>query len=314
MAITRARLRRTLRSLRARQYKTSFESVTITTADGKDHQLIIGPGLTVFCGGNGAGKSTTLGALWRCLSSDTDNPGGLPPVPPWINELRVAGTYEGATWNTRYDLINASFSGNCPVVTHYIDASAATEKLIGLVRQDDNPDDLVEGIDASSLETDLIDILSLTLRRDYDVIDVYEVTSFSEEDEAVPFFVVTSMGHHYDLRNMGRGELAAIYLIWALSRIEPGSIVLLEEPECHLADYSQRHLLEVLSFFAVERDLALVVSSHSPGLFRSLPTNHVVLVKTLPVPDFRTDLPTDELTDYLGLQETGKSALVAVEE
>jgi hypothetical protein len=199
-------------------------------------------------------------------------------------------------------------------VTYYIDAAAATEELIRLVRQDDNPDDLVEGIDASSLEPDLIDILSLTLRRNYDMIDVYEVTSFSEEDEPKPFFAATSMNHRYDLRNMGRGELSAVYLIWALSRIESGAIVLIEEPECHLADYSQRHLLEVLSFFAVERDLTLVVSSHSPGLFRPLPTNHVVLVETLPLPDFRTDLTIDELTNYLGLQEGGKGALVAVED
>lgn len=314
MAITKARLGRILQSLPRRTYTTVFDLVTITTSGGREQRLTIGPGLTILCGGNGAGKSTTLGALWRCLSSDEAGPSCLPPVPPWIVNLHVAGTHDDQNWTTSYDLSTSTFSGHCPVEVYYLDAAASTEELIHMVRKDDNPDDLLEGIDASSLDGELVEILSLTLRRNYDVVEVYEVTSFSENDDPVPFFAVTSMGKRYDLRTMGRGELAAIYLIWSLSRIEPGAIVLIEEPECHLADYSQRHLLDVLSYFAVERNLALIVSSHSPGLFRPLPSNHVVLVATLPLPVFRSGLSTDELTMHLGLEETGKNTLIVVED
>jgi predicted ATPase len=312
--MTRARLNRTLHRLSAREYATAFDSLGITTSDGRKQQFTAAPGLTILCGGNGAGKSTTLGALWRCLSSDLTGPSGLPPVPPWITNLEISGTHANETWMTSYDISSSTFSGSCPVKAYYLDATARTEELIRLMRKDDNPNDLIEGIGASVLERDLIDILSITLRRNYETVDVYEVTSFSEEDEAVPFFAVTAMGHRYDLPAMGRGELAAIYLVWSLSRIEPGAIVLIEEPECHLADYSQRSLLDVLSYFAVERDLTLIVSSHSPGLFRPLPTNHVVLVSTLPLPGFRSGLSTDELSNYLGLEDIGKSALLVVED
>jgi hypothetical protein len=228
--------------------------------------------------------------------------------------LQVSGSHAGQSWTTNYDVQAATFTGQCPAPVHYLDATASTEEIINLVRKDDNPEDLLEGIDASSLDSELVEMLSLILRRTYDKVSVYEITSFSENDDPVPFFAASSMGKEYGLRNMGRGELAAVYLIWSLSQIEPGSVVLIEEPECHLADYSQRHLLEVLSYFAVERNLTLVASTHSPGLFRPLPTAHVVLVTALPLAGFHVGLPTDDLANYLGLEESGKDCLVVVED
>jgi predicted ATPase len=291
-----------------------IDTVNVNTADNRELQFSPGPGLTVLCGGNGAGKSSTLGALWRCLSARSDGPTALSATPPWMVSVSVGGTHSEQSWETSYDINAGSFTGECPVPVHYLDATASTEDLIRRVREDDNPDDLIEGIDPASLDPQLVDILSLALRRKYEDIFIYEVTQFSADDDPLPFFGVSSMGEQYDLRCMGRGELSTIYLIWALSQFEPRSIVLIEEPECHLATYSQRLILDVLVYFAVECNLTIIASSHSPGLFQPLPNDHTVLVTSLPLASFQSNVATSELAEHLGLDEVGRTALVVVED
>ena len=90
--------------------------------------------------------------------------------------------------------------------------------------------------------------------------------------------------------------------------------MLIEEPESHLAAYSQRLLLNVLVHFAVERDLTLIVSSHSPSLFQPLPVDHAVLVTALPLAGFHSNLATAELAEYLRLDDSDRTALVVVED
>ena len=171
-----------------------------------------------------------------------------------------------------------------------------------------------QGIDPANFSSESLEVLSLSLRRQYNEVLVYEIISFSEDDVAVPYFAVESMNRRYELLNMGRGELAAIYLIWQLSQYEPGSIVLMEEPESHLAPYSQKKLFDVLVHFAVERDLTIIASSHSPELFKSLPDDHTVLVTTSPILVFRSTISTAEPAEHLGLDGQARIALAIVED
>lgn len=313
MALRRAGLGKMLAKLSNRDYTTSLTSVSVITEDGADHSVIFGPGLAVLCGGNGAGKSTTLGALYRCLTANEIQT-SLPSIPLWIASIEVTGIHSGMAWNTTYNLSPRSFSGSCPASVYYLDAAASTEDLIKKFRGDDNPKDLIEGIDPARFSSELVEMLSLSLRRQYSEVLVYEITSFSEDDVAIPYFSVESMNRRYELLNMGRGELSAIYLIWQLSQYEPGSIVLIEEPEAHLATYSQKKLFDVLVHFAAERDLTIIASSHSPGLFQSLPDDHTVLVTTSPIPGFKSAISTAELAEHLGLDGQARMALVIVED
>jgi len=107
---------------------------------------------------------------------------------------------------------------------------------------------------------------------------VYEITAFSEDEAPLPYFEVVSMGKRYSLLQMGRGELAATYLLWKLDSAAPGSVVLVEEPESHLAAFSQDLLVDAMVSAVVDRDLCLIISSHSPGFFQRLPSRNVILV------------------------------------
>ncbi|WP_406075703.1 AAA family ATPase [Micromonospora sp. NBC_01638] len=186
----------------------------------------------------------------------------------------------------------------------YIDPAAETEELLRQVRLDAQPHDLLEGVDPSPFGKTQVESLSYVLRRQYSEVLAYEITELSSDDAPRPFFEVTSMAQRYSILNMGRGELSAAYLIWKLWSLPAGAVVLLEEPENHLAAFSQSHLADVIVASVVERDLCMVVSTHSPGFFQRLPSRNVSLISSLPTPRIDSDLATSEIAYHLGLSST----------
>ncbi|WP_170155932.1 ATP-dependent nuclease [Umezawaea tangerina] len=304
---------KTFTSLARRKYTTSLTSALLNGSEAGSHEMVFAPGVTVVCGGNGAGKSSMLGAILRCLGDDQAESSTFARVPYWLAGITVKGSYHGEIWEAHYDCASATRSGTCPIPVVYIDASAETERILTLIRQDDNPGDLVEGIDSAPFFAEQVDLLSYVLRRSYTEVNVFEITAFSEDDTPTPFFTLESMGQKYDLTQMGRGELAAAYLIWRLGAVEKGSVVLLEEPESHLAVFSQQALAEVVVGIVVERDLTVVVSSHSPGFIHRLPLDHAIMLSASPVPLIRSGLTTSEVAQHLGLQPA-RDAILVVED
>lgn len=311
MALRYAERQKAFHKLGLRNYPTRLLSARLTSSD-RAHEIDFAPGITVFSGGNGAGKSTTLGAVWRCLSGlNYDSIRATSTNPPhWLSAIEIRGVHEGTNWAATYSPENATFDGECPANVQYIDASAETGYILSLIQDDDNPRDLIEGIDPTSLNQNYVDLLSYVLKREYDAVKVYEITAFSEEDDPTPFFEVTSMGVTYTSTSMGRGELSAAYLIWRLSNLENGSIALIEEPESHLASFSQKALAEVVAHLTVAHGLTLIISSHSPGFLRPIPSKHVVLLNSSPVPTFRDGLTSHEISTRLGLTASRDGLLI----
>ncbi|MEU5692929.1 AAA family ATPase [Actinosynnema sp. NPDC020468] len=269
------------------------------------YEVPFAPGLTVVSGGNGAGKTGLLETIAKCLS-------GRDPVarlPHWLTSAEISGTHGDEPWTASYDVATGSRAGRCPVPVEYIDASAETDRLLSQVRQDDNHLDLIEGLDPVYFDRDQVELLGYVLRRGYEEVRVFEVTSFSDDETPIPYFQVVSKGKSYDLLEMGRGELAAAYLLWRLGAVDKGSLVLVEEPESHLASFSQDMLAEAMIGTVVERGLTLVVSSHSPGFVRLLRQGSVVLVAASPAPSFRSPGPV-EVATHLGLRPSRDAVLL----
>ncbi|WP_092774647.1 AAA family ATPase [Actinokineospora terrae] len=314
MALRQAARERTLRKMSNRPYTTRLAKAEFH-GGGQVFELTFGPGVTVLCGGNGAGKSRTLGALIRCIASgdDTDNQVYSPELPHWLSSVSVAGSTAGEEWTIEFDGRTHNRSGRVPAAVVYIDPSMETETLIRRFRDDDNREDLKEGVDPAPLHDNDVLRIGYILRRSYTAIRVYEVTAFSEDDTPTPYFEVDAHGHSYDLLGMGRGELMATYLLWRLRDLEPGTVVLIEEPESHLAAFSQRALIDAMVSFAADRDLTMVISSHSPGLINSLPDDNVVLLKGPPEQGFRQGMGIPAITGFLGIPAT-RNAIVVVED
>lgn len=309
MAVRYSERQADFKKLSRRKYTTPLTRAELAS-DTDIHEISFARGITVISGGNGAGKSSTLGSLWQCLSGVEKSPPLPVRVPHWLAKITVTGEHEGSAWATSFDATSFERVGECPAPVKYIDTSSETEQLLSLFRQDENLDDLLDGIDPSELDTDQVDWISYVLKRPYESVSVFEVTAFSSNDEPIPFFEVSSTAGSYNLLAMGRGELSAIYLIWQLGNIPKGSIVLLEEPESHLATFSQKALHEAMIAASVARDLTFVISSHSPGFINGLPPKSVVLVSSRP-PSIRCGLDISEVSSHLGMSSSRDGILIA---
>ncbi|MGW5161093.1 AAA family ATPase [Nonomuraea wenchangensis] len=298
-----AERKKRLQQLTKRTYTTRLEIAEVTTANDGSAQLALSPGLSVIAGGNGAGKSTLLGAIWRCISGQATPADSqfIPPPPPWMRNLRVIGFHDGIQFSRSYDVSGDTDGDKVSLPIFYIDPAADTEDMLRTIRADAQAADLLEGLDPAPLPQDQVEMLSYILRRDYSEILVYEITAFSADDTPMPYFEVKSMGKNYSLPQMGRGELSATYLLWRLDSVPSGSIVLLEEPECHLAAFSQELLVDAVVDLVVDKDLCVIASTHSPGFFEKLPPRHVSLVSSLPAPLLRSDLPVGQIASHMGV-------------
>lgn len=306
--------RHQLRSLTRRNYTTRLTVGTFITSTDVPQTLSFSPGISVVSGGNGAGKSTLLGAVWRCLTGLEPQEGStIPNVPPWLGQLKIVGTHAGVPFEAEFDVASRKKASSFPSLVYYVDPAAETEEVLRHFRTDPQSSDLLEGVEPASFDENQIQALAYILRRDYSEFLVYEITAFSADDTPLPYFEATSMGKRYALQQMGRGELAAAYLLWRLQELPPGTVVLLEEPESHLAAFSQDMLVDAIVSIVVERDLCVVVSTHSPGFFQKLPAEHVVLVSSLPSPSIRRGLSVSELSNHLGVRPR-TAAVVLVED
>ncbi|SNY69211.1 ATP-dependent nuclease [Paractinoplanes atraurantiacus] len=306
-----------LQKLRRRNYSTTLTTakLDVTMNDGSiaNLELDFSPGMSIVSGGNGAGKSTLLGAIWRCLSASDPEPGSrIPGSPKWLHGIQITGQHNSNEWVATFDAVTGTKSSSLLSTVTFIDPAAETEEILRQFRLD-QASDVLEGVDPASFDRAQLESLSYVLRRSYSEFLVYEVTAFSSDDSALPFFEATSMGKQYSLLEMGRGELVAAYLLWRLREQPAGSVVLIEEPESHLAAFSQDNLVDAIVAMAVERDLCLIVSSHSPGFFQKLPPEHVMLVSSLPNPAIRTNLSASELASHLGVAPH-TAAVVLVED
>lgn len=77
---------------------------------------------------------------------------------------------------------------------------------------------------------------------------------------------------------MGAGELAALYIWWAVRRAEPDSILLIEEPEAFLSFGCQQSLASFIVATLVENRLAAVITSHSAAFISPLPKESLVFL------------------------------------
>lgn len=90
---------------------------------------------------------------------------------------------------------------------------------------------------------------------------------------------IASDGINYTSFNMGAGEEVAITLISRISKLPPGSLVLIEEIELGLHPKAQKALIEALMKIVKEKKLQLVFTTHSPYIFDILPPKAKLLLK-----------------------------------
>ncbi len=94
------------------------------------------------------------------------------------------------------------------------------------------------------------------------------------------FYVIQERaGAYYSEKRFSTGELALLRLVERLSHVEPGSLVLIDEAEMALHPRIQKRLLDYLNQVSAEKDLTIIVSTHSVTLIKATGKNNILLLE-----------------------------------
>jgi energy-coupling factor transporter ATP-binding protein EcfA2 len=263
-------------------------------------------GLLVVCGLNGVGKTTLI----RLISATLGDPAR---VRRFRQDLLGDGRFSVRLENDDGEIeIELTPEGaGLPVV--FLDASHECMHLLN-VSEEPNFEDLSEGVEPATFTDEQLGLSRYVLAKDYEVIRVREVEDPTVEEGVLPLFEVQVDGTTYDFSSMGLGELAALMALWHLWRVEPGTVVLLEEPETFLSSRGTVALLDVLADMVNRRRLYAVVTTHSPSVAASVPLSYLRVlserggVAGLYQPETRAEL------EYLLGSHAGLARAVLVED
>ena len=237
------------------------------TIDGHTHlgsvTAQMSPGITLFCGVSGVGKTQFLNAL--------------------AAHLLGHGTGDFSIHATGIDLTGTTGTSNRGrVIEHdhttvrcfHVDTSRECFDTINQIMRAQGLDEKREAADKSPLNRHWTNRLGYILNRDYDE------ASFQGLDREAPDGAGPSTWHYYELtyrgitygpHQMSLGELAASVVLRVLRSTQYGDILLLDEPENFLSPLARQRLLDIIVQQAVEKKLSVVIASHSAEIIRRLP-------------------------------------------
>ena len=191
-------------------------------------------------------------------------------------DLLLAQVSETAEVRFAADEIDATSRSNASV--HHIDSAARTPNYQTAFCAFVSAEEIVNGAGPRELDAKALAEVSYITKRAYRSVTLYEV----EMDGVCPFFEVSYGNDTYDSRTMGAGEIAALYIWWAVRRAEPDSILLIEEPEAFLSFGCQQSLANFIVGVIVENHLVAVITSHSAAFISPLPKESLVFLSRGP--------------------------------
>ncbi|HVJ27008.1 MAG TPA: AAA family ATPase [Vicinamibacterales bacterium] len=129
---------------------------------------------------------------------------------------------------------------------------------------------------ASNMDSEQVQHVSDLLGRDYTRIRLIEHRFFD-----VPgWTALLGRGNtQYSEAWAGSGEFAVVQLVRVLTTCEPGSLVILDEPEVSLHPLAQKRLVLLLRSMVATRNLQIVMSTHSPTLIETLPADAIKVLQ-----------------------------------
>lgn len=118
--------------------------------------------------------------------------------------------------------------------------------------------------------------------------DVFDTTKYSKLKQLSkggrhsrddPYLLPSGPGLYYSEKRFSSGELALLRLMTELQGLETGSLVLLDEAELALHPQSQRRLMCYLRQSAEDKDLIILVATHSTTLIANEAPDNIVLLR-----------------------------------
>nr|WP_295889019.1 AAA family ATPase [uncultured Devosia sp.] len=225
--------------------------------------------VTVLCGYCGSGKSSVLRLIWTVLDPLASTDDGYAIAKLGAGKASINVLREGVEETLSVTLSDAGFEGGATdVAVTFLEGGKIVSNTDFYFGSSLSLDEIVEGTKPYEVVgSDLVDVQYIS-RRAYESLEVYEIEL---SDIVVPFFRATYLGHSYDSRTMGAGELSALSIWWAVERADDGEFLLIEEPESFVSVASQNAIVEHVSRAAVAKKLNVIITSHSAAVIDRLP-------------------------------------------
>lgn len=239
---------------------------------------------SVICGENGVGKSTLLHTLFHALVAPDRRSDSAVFVRKEEGELEYVrlelahGDWGGPNTLFSIDYVREYLdSGPDGLRVALFDPAMHIPIILNAIRGDANFAEEIEPIGPKLYSDVQVSELSYIVGRDYEAVSSYEIDGYAGLG-VFPYFVVSVAGVEYGSESMGFGELSLLLAYWLLSRMPKGSIVLLEEPETFVSPRSQGRFANVAARFALDSDLMIVATTHSPSIVSKFLANEITLV------------------------------------
>lgn len=243
-------------------YPTALRRLSVTdVSEVGEIELSLSQPLTTICGPNGVGKSILLKSIEAALNADSVIFSKNSGIPKGIIEL--SGTVGDDEFSVRRHQATYELHGKTPQTT-FADCGSFAIRLSEIWSEIEDTTEILNEVEPLELEGEHLEDVRYVACRNYRYVRVYEV----DVGEPAPYFEVGYGDAQYDSRNMGLGELNALASWWSLRRSEPGTLLLIEEPEAFLSSLAQEHLSHVLAKYVVKKRLTAIISTHSEAFIR----------------------------------------------
>lgn len=233
--------------------------------------------INVFCGCNGAGKTTVAQAILSCLKGEIE---------------------ESIIKNDGNTKLRREISRD---IKYFIFDSHTTSRVKDYLKQDEIQD-ILDEISFTKLDESQLKILNHMSNREYDEISVGEIEKINIiEDikpycikDCLPYFKVKFSGKEYESPSMGMGEHLIFFMYFLLKDMDKDTSIILEEPENYLSPVCQERFMDYLLNIIFVKKYIVYLTTHSPHILHNIPKD---LINVLVNIDGKINVIESETTD-----------------
>lgn len=233
-------------------------------------EISLRPGINVFVGRNGIGKSNLIRSLYNLFFCEQSNQS--PFATPLVDPEGISITIDSADSAIQRDDVSGFMFDPCYLIPD----------IQLLFNSQENLDELLEQFNPQEIAGEDLKLLNYLTNNQYEQVNIRSIEDEFQDYAYLPFFEVSINGREYDSRGMGLGELSLFYFFWLMNRIsklDGPRIIFIEEPESFLPPSIQLRLVDTLALYGATYGLPTILCTHSEHILKRVERSHVHVLR-----------------------------------
>ena len=262
------------KKINSKHYTNFISSVSFVECNGFSGDVTIQPGITAICGLNGVGKSSIISSIAKLLGISDDS---KIRKSKFLGEINVQLIINDSCFHISENS-TALNNGLDIEFVRYIDSDLAIECI--KYWDQENIEELIASEEEYPFTKEQVEAINQIIGKNYCECIAYEIEEAGQNFTPVYFNVKTDSAE-YGSQDMGIGEHFLLYLYYSLNQISDNSILLIEEPESYISIHSQKQLLNYIAKTILEKNLSVILTTHSPFILSHIPPANIRMVTNM---------------------------------